>query len=58
MSWVGHVARFGRGEAHTGLWWGNMRERDHLEHLGVREDNIKMDLLEVGWGGIDWVALA
>ena len=55
---MGHVARFGRGEAHTGLWWGNMRERDHLEHLGVREDNIKMDLLEVGWGGIDWVALA
>ena len=24
----------GRGEAHTGFWWGNQRERD-LEDLGV-----------------------
>jgi hypothetical protein len=23
-----------------------------------REDNIKMDLREVGWGGIDWISLA
>jgi hypothetical protein len=22
------------------------------------EDNIKMDLKEVGWGGMDWIALA
>jgi hypothetical protein len=22
---------WGSGEVHTGLWWGNMRERDHLE---------------------------
>jgi hypothetical protein len=21
-------------------------------------DNIKMDLLETGWGGVDWIALA
>jgi hypothetical protein len=21
-------------------------------------DNIKMDLLEVGWGGVDWIGLA
>jgi len=20
---------------HTGLWWGNLKERDHLENLGV-----------------------
>jgi len=20
-----------RGEAYTGFWWGNLRERDHLE---------------------------
>ena len=30
MRWVGHVARIGRGEAYTGFWWGNLRERDHL----------------------------
>jgi hypothetical protein len=25
----------GRGEVHTGLWWGNLREGDHLEDPGV-----------------------
>jgi hypothetical protein len=24
-----------RTEVHTGLWWGNLREGDHLEDLGV-----------------------
>jgi hypothetical protein len=28
MRWAGHVARMGRGEAYTGFWWGNLRERD------------------------------
>jgi hypothetical protein len=23
-----------------------------------REDNIKIDFQEVGWGGMDWIALA
>jgi hypothetical protein len=26
--------------------------------LEETEDNIKMDLREVGWGGIDWINLA
>jgi hypothetical protein len=21
----------GKGEVYTGLWWGNLREREHLE---------------------------
>jgi hypothetical protein len=25
----------GRVEAHTGIWWGNMKERAHLEDPGV-----------------------
>jgi hypothetical protein len=30
ISWAGHVARLGRGVAHTRFWWGSVRERDHL----------------------------
>ena len=26
---------WGRGEVHTGLWWGNLKEKDHLENPGV-----------------------
>jgi len=25
----------GRGEVHTGFWWGNLTERDHLEDPGA-----------------------
>jgi hypothetical protein len=24
-----------RGEVHTGVWWGDLREGDHLEDRGV-----------------------
>ena len=35
MSWAGNVARMGEGEAYTGFWWGNLRERHHLRDPGV-----------------------
>ena len=35
MRWAWYVARMGRGETCTGFWWGNMRERDHLEDPGI-----------------------
>jgi hypothetical protein len=25
----------GRGEVHTGLWCGDLKERDHMDNLGV-----------------------
>ena len=37
------------GEVNTGFWWGNPRERDHSEGLGVN-GRIIMDLQEVGYG--------
>jgi hypothetical protein len=39
---------WGTGEVLTGFWWGDGRGW---------EDNIKMDLPEVGWGSNDWVAV-
>jgi len=29
VRWPGHVALWGRGEVHTGFWWGYLRERAH-----------------------------
>jgi hypothetical protein len=35
----------------TGLRWGNLRKREHLENPGVDvEDNIQMELQEVELG--------
>jgi hypothetical protein len=35
MGQVGHVALMARDEVHTGFWWENLRERNHLEDPGV-----------------------
>jgi hypothetical protein len=35
MGWAGYVAYMGRGEVYTGLWWGKLREKDHLDDPGV-----------------------
>jgi len=35
MRRIGHVARMGKVEVHTGIWWGNLREINHLEDPGV-----------------------
>jgi hypothetical protein len=43
---------------HTGFWWRDLREGDHLEDLCISwEDNIKMDLQVVGWGGMNLIDL-
>ena len=43
----------------TGFWLGNLRERDPLGRPRRRwEDNIKMDLQEVGGSCGDWTELA
>jgi uncharacterized protein YcaQ len=35
IRWAGHIAIWGREEANTGFWWGNVREREHLEDLFI-----------------------
>jgi hypothetical protein len=32
---VRHVKVWGRTQMHTGLEWGNLKERDHLEDEGT-----------------------
>jgi hypothetical protein len=34
---------------HIGIWWGNLKETDHVEDLGVDGDNIKMTVKGIGW---------
>ena len=51
----------GTGGVQKETWWKDLMERDHLEDMAVDgrvEGNIKIDFKEVGWGGMDWIALA
>jgi hypothetical protein len=46
---VGHVAHIGRCEVHTKLWSENLK-------VCRWEDNIRMDLREIGWEGVDRIS--
>jgi hypothetical protein len=35
IGWLGHVALWRRGEVYKVFWWGNLKERDHLETPGL-----------------------
>ena len=59
MRWVGHVASMGK---RTGAYRGLVGKPERKKELGRRrnrwDDNIKMDLQEVGWGtltGLIWL---
>jgi hypothetical protein len=39
----------GRGEPHAGLWLENLKETPTGSHTRRWEDNIEMDLKEIGW---------
>jgi len=47
---------WGRGEVHTGIWWGNMRERDHLGDLDI-DGMIILKLIFSKWDGVAWTKL-
>ena len=59
MSWAGHVARMGEGRGvHRVLVGKPKRKRPLRRSRHRREDNIKVDLQEVGGGCGDWMELA
>ena len=43
---------------HAGFCLENLKERDNFGQLGINRDNVKMDLKETGWEGVDWMDLA
>jgi hypothetical protein len=59
MRWTGYVARIGEGRGAYRILVGRPKGRRPLGRPRHRwEGNIKMDLREVGWVGMDWVELA
>jgi hypothetical protein len=48
-----------RGEVFTGIWLGGSKVADHCGRPRRRwENNIKMDLREIGIDGTNWIQLA
>jgi len=59
MKWVGHVARMMEERGVYRILVGKPEGKRPLGRTGRRwEDNIKMDLQEVGCGDTDWIELA
>jgi hypothetical protein len=57
--WVGHVARMGEKRKAYKLLVGKPERRTPLGRpRHTWEDNIKMDLREIGWDGVDMIGLA
>jgi hypothetical protein len=49
---------WGRREVHTGFWWGDPREGDHLADPGV-DGRIILRWIFGKWdGGMNWIELA
>jgi len=47
-----------RGEVHTGFWWGNLRERVHLEDSGLDGRTLLRWFFRKWDGGVDRIDLA
>jgi hypothetical protein len=56
MRWAGHVARMGEVRDAYNILVGRPEGRRPLGRPRCRwEDNIKMDLREIGFGDVDWI---
>jgi hypothetical protein len=59
MRWAGHEARLGEGSGVSGVLVGKPEGKRPLEKpRDGWEDNIKMDLQQIGCGGMDRIELA
>jgi hypothetical protein len=59
MRWAGHVARMGEKRNAYRIVVGKPEGKRPLGRPRRRwEDNIRIDVREIGWGGMDWIELA
>jgi hypothetical protein len=59
MRWAANVARMGKVRGAYSILVGRPEGRRPLGRPRRRwEDNIKMDLIEIGFGDVDWIRLA
>jgi hypothetical protein len=56
MRWAGHIARMGRKRNVYRILVGKPEGRRPLGRpRRMWVENIKMDLREIGWDGVDWI---
>jgi hypothetical protein len=59
MRWAGYVARIRDKRNAYRILAGKLEGKRPLERPRCRwMDNIKMDVREIGWDGVDWIELA
>jgi hypothetical protein len=59
MRWAGHVARMGEERNLYKVLVGKPEGKRPLGRLRHRwKDEIRMDLMEIGWGSVEWIQLA
>ena len=57
MRWAGHIAQMGAKRIHIG-YQGRQKEREDYKDKDKVGWIILKWILEIGWGGIDWIDLA
>jgi hypothetical protein len=58
MRWAGHVARMGEERNAYRILVGKPEGKRLPRKPKCRRLDIRMDLVEVGWGDVDWIGLA
>jgi hypothetical protein len=58
MRWAGHVARMGKNRNAYRILVGKPEGKRSLGRHRRRRDDIRMDIREIGWGGMDWIDVA
>ena len=58
MRWAGHVVGLGEGRGIYRVLLGKPEEKRPLGRPRQRKEDIKMDIKDVGWEGVDWTDMA